>query len=281
MDNKTIEELEKQNRKLKKTLIIVLIILFLSLSFIAYIFIYNVSSLDKEPVDTSIPTEENTDTGTQDDSNMEEQETDKNSELENNYNITIWDYSTEKNIGINIEGFEEIDQAGDPIWPSHSIFVNDPIHLSGSSYEAIEYYRNLEILLQVYADDVNFEISDLNDLEEVSGIGNAYYLKQQDSTDGSAPAGTVLLLEPTVTVQGFQAFKIIEYYNIIDAANGDTSYVPNDYSIKGHVSCVISLDQFDPTSEGYIEYSGVHPAGSEIDYCEMLDSLNEFTITMY
>jgi hypothetical protein len=275
MDNaqENLESIKKKNSRLKTALTITLILLFLSLTFITYIFIYN-AQLDPDPKDESPDVEntveENLDISTPD-----------NQEIDNNYNITFWDYSTEKNIGINIEGFEEIVEAGDSIWPSHKIFMNDTELSGDSSYQILSYYRNLEILLQVSADDINFEITDLDDLERVEGFENAYYLRQTPSTNENRAMGTVLQLEPTITVQGYQAFKVIEYYNLIDLANGESSYVPDNYSVPTSINCIIGLDQAAAGSEGYIEYSGVHPAGSEVNSCDILDSLNEFSIETY
>jgi hypothetical protein len=280
MDNENLEKIKKQNKRLSIWLVIITTLLCLSLIFIVNLYITN-HSFPIEVPDTKleeifINTEKSNSKNYETKNNDTESKTESDME-ERKYDVTFSD-SSGQIYGINIEGFEKTDDIGDPIWPSHQATINDEEHLSGSSNEILSYYRNLEILLQVNADDLNFEIRDINDLKRVEGLDNAYYLQQKESSNGNAPSGSILVLEPKIKVQNLNAFKIIEYYNIIDAAQGDTSYVPSNYSEITSINCIISLDQVDPDSEGFIEYSGIHSAGSTVNYCDALNELKEFSI---
>lgn len=288
MDNQKLEAVIKQNKKLKRLLTIMSIVLFIALSFIVYILVYSLLLSDDYTIAIPFTIDENTeivvddylDTEEKNNGSLTEEEQVQPPDTKNVYDITFWDSSIEKNIGINIEGFEETDEAGNSIWPYHIIISNDPEHLTGSLYETLSFYPDFKTVLQVNADDIAHQITTLEDLNEVKGSGNAYYLKRVESDGEDAPRGLILITEPSINVQGYKAIRTVRYYNLVDMANGDASYRPNEYSTIISTSCLISLDQVDPDSKAYIEFSGNH-TGGEMNYCNELDSLKEFSITTY
>ena len=45
--------------------------------------------------------------------------------------------------------------------------------------------------------------------------------------------------------------------------------------------CVFDLSKINPNAKGYLMFSGFASIGSEINYCDMLNSTEEFEIKIY
>ena len=118
--------------------------------------------------------------------------------------------------------------------------------------------------------------------ETIDYITYEYLLKEDYTEDSGAAHGLVYKKTPTVNVNGNGAFHLISYYKI--AQEGVNTVIKGDYPKDDSTYtnftkyCVFPLYQFGEEYESFLVFSGVASAGSEIDYCEMLNETEDFNI---
>lgn len=118
--------------------------------------------------------------------------------------------------------------------------------------------------------------------ETIDYIKYEYLLKEDSTEESGAAHGLVYKKAPTINVNGNGAFHLISYYKI--AQEGVETVIKGDYPKDDSTYtnftkyCVFPLYQFGEQYESFLVFSGVADAGSEIDYCEMLNDTEDFEI---
>ena len=130
---------------------------------------------------------------------------------------------------------------------------------------------------------------------EIDGIEYEYLYKTDGTVDGDVGMGAVYQWEPTVEVQGYEASRMIVYYNVSPCFDETVEGCPNypedhPYSILGYstgdftedtyptvVNCIFDLSKLVENGEGFIVYSG-NINTAEGDNCESLKEDSNFNL---
>jgi hypothetical protein len=115
-------------------------------------------------------------------------------------------------------------------------------------------------LEEVTIDGVKYEYIEKEDYSDVTGVGSAIVYNKEE----------------TEKVGGYEAFKILSYYHNFRLENKDNVLV--DSTVTTY--CVFDLSQISSDANGFLVFSGIASAGSEVNYCEILKEAKDFSITI-
>ena len=118
--------------------------------------------------------------------------------------------------------------------------------------------------------------------ETINSVEYEYILKEDSTNETGSAHGLVYQKSPTINVKDFEAFHIINYIKI--AEEGDNTVIegsyPEDDSVYTNFTkyCVFPLSQLGEEFNGFLMFNGSSSIGSEIDYCEVLNSSEYFNL---
>jgi hypothetical protein len=100
------------------------------------------------------------------------------------------------------------------------------------------------------------------------------YIYLNTDEDSGTSSGLFYDWDANKKVHNYLGSHIVSYYNMV----GSEKTLHNENSIETGSYCLMDLIQVDPTLAGYLVFYGSASAGTNIDYCESLDSLETFEI---
>lgn len=117
----------------------------------------------------------------------------------------------------------------------------------------------------------------------VDGIEYEYIEKKDSAEENGAVSGTVYMKNPKLLVGGYEAFRVLSFYNLLSLNNSEADMTDEEVIRDGSITtyCVFDLSKINPKAKGYLMFSGFASIGSEINYCDMLNSTEEFEIKIY
>jgi hypothetical protein len=181
------------------------------------------------------------------------------------YSLNI-QVNNSETINIKLDNVGDFVQETDVTPSSHKKYCTE----ENPSY-CFSYFTSENILISYLTNNQN---SQREELENVQYLENSSYLKKEIQCEGCAPTGQFISWEPTIDVKDYQALYITNYYNIVDLAKDNMEYNKETFSEDSDRYCLIPLYNND-----YILFYGISTAGSNIDYCEILNDMNIFKIS--
>jgi len=176
------------------------------------------------------------------------------------------------NSGCDDTGFVETAQGTSEILE----FEDNQNSYCSSAYK-VNFFLNEEVMTRVYSfAETEYPLEKIN----VDGVDYEYILKEDYSSESGIASATVYIKEPTREVGGYEAFQILWTYKVFPEGTDSSSITDAEILEDGTSTtyCVFDLSKIDSTTEGYLVFSGGASAGSEIDYCEILDNTQNFEI---
>ena len=114
----------------------------------------------------------------------------------------------------------------------------------------------------------------------IDGVDYEYILKEDYDSQSGIASGIAYIKEPTLEVGGYEAFRVLSFYKVFpegtDASTVEDSEVIQDGTTN--TLCVFDLSKIETSTQGYVLFSGSASAGSEVDYCEVLENTEGFEI---
>jgi len=153
---------------------------------------------------------------------------------------------------------------------------------TGSTGQYLTYFGNEKAMTNYYAHNdrkLPFEsISYPLETETLSNGTTINYLNKYLAADDDFQGGGLFYSwTPTTPVHGYKASTITNYINVDPIPNNN--YNP-DTSMFIDAICVFKLYDISKNEYGYLGFDGYASAGSEINYCEMLNDLDVFEISI-
>jgi len=152
----------------------------------------------------------------------------------------------------------------------------------GSTGQYLTYFQNEKSMTNYYAHNDKkipfanvrypLETFTLSDGTKINYLDK--YLTEDDDSQGG---GIFYKWTPTISIHSHQASNVISYINIEAVENNN--YNPTT-SMFINAACIFNLHGISTNESGYLGFDGYASAGSEINYCDVLNNLDVFEISI-
>ena len=147
-----------------------------------------------------------------------------------------------------------------------------------SSGNILGYFTDEEVITEYYSD--GNAVYPLEKYTE-NGIVYEYISKDEYSEESMAVGGVVYQKEPTVSVNEYEAFVILNFKKNFPELDEENQLLMEKAIIEGstiNTYCVFDLSKIIDNGEGYLVFSGYADVGSAVNYCEILENSENFVI---